>query len=226
MTIKDIIKSSVYEQLAGGTGMSAYEIVLMLVGACLIGLYIYAVYKCTSKSAFYSKDLNITIAGLPVVTAAIMIAMQSNLLVSLGMVGALSIVRFRNAIKSSLDLLYLFWAISVGIIGGVGLYMLAVSLCIVMTGMLILLEFIPDFKGKSIIVLRSSIGEVDWKEIKNIIKKYCRYSKEKSYSVKGGEEEIIIELTTAKQDELLAELRKRNEIKQMNFLSHDGECRI
>ena len=155
-----------------------------------------------------------------------MIAMQSNLLVSLGMVGALSIVRFRNAIKSSLDLLYLFWAISTGIICGVGLYMLAVSLCIIMTGVLILLEFIPDFKGKSIIVLRSSVGGADWKSIKNVIKKYCRYSKEKSYSIRGCEEEIIIELTTVKQEEMLDELRKRSEIKQINFLSGDGEYRI
>ena len=125
MSVKDVIKRSVYESLGGGTNLSALNVVLIIGIACLVGLYIFYVYKLTTKSAFYSKDLNVTMAGLPLIIAAIMIAMQSNLLVSLGMVGALSIVRFRNAVKNPLDLLYLFWSVSAGIIVGVGLYVLA-----------------------------------------------------------------------------------------------------
>ena len=106
MSVKDVIKRSVYESLGGGTNLSALHVVLIIGIACLVGLYIFYVYKLTTKSAFYSKDLNVTMAGLPLIIAAIMIAMQSNLLVSLGMVGALSIVRFRNAVKNPLDLLY------------------------------------------------------------------------------------------------------------------------
>ncbi len=105
MSVKDVIKNSVYESLGGGTTMSAKTVILILLIACLMGVYIFLVYKLSSKTAFYSKDLNLTIAGMPVIVAAIMIAMQSNLLVSLGMVGALSIVRFRNALKNPLDLL-------------------------------------------------------------------------------------------------------------------------
>lgn len=114
MSIKDVIKNSVYESLGGGTNLSAKSILLLLVIAAFVGLYIFAVYKLSSKSAFYSKDLNITLAGMPIIVAAIMIAMQSNLLVSLGMVGALSIVRFRNAVKNPMDLLYLFWSYHCG----------------------------------------------------------------------------------------------------------------
>lgn len=105
MSVKDVIKNSVYQSLGGGAAMSVKTVFLILTAACLIGIYIFLVYKLSSRSAFYSKDLNITMAGMPVVVAAIMIAMQSNLLVSLGMVGALSIVRFRNALKNPLDLL-------------------------------------------------------------------------------------------------------------------------
>ncbi len=106
MSVKDVIKNSVYESLGGGTTMSAKTVVLILLIACLMGVYIFLVYKLSSKTAFYSKDLNLTIAGMPVIVAAIMIAMQSNLLVSLGMVGALSIVRFRNALKNPQDIDY------------------------------------------------------------------------------------------------------------------------
>ena len=158
MSIKDVIKGSVYESLGGGTNLSAANILLILAIACLLGLYIFAVYKLSCKSAFYSKDLNVTIAGMPLIIAAIMIAMQSNLLVSLGMVGALSIVRFRNAVKNPIDLLYLFWSISAGIIVGVGLYILALVLCIVMTLLLIVLDMVPNAKAPDLLVRRARGG--------------------------------------------------------------------
>ena len=225
MSIKDVIKSSVYESLGVGTDLSGDKILVIFVAACLIGLYVYAVYKFTSKAAFYSRDLNITIAGMPIIIAASMIAMQSNLIVSLGMVGALSIVRFRNAIKNPLDLLYLFWTISAGIICGVGLIMLSVILCIVMTIMILVLELIPNFKSPALLILRSD-EEVDWAEIKALIKKYTKSFKEKSRTVKKADTEIIFEIRTAKEDELLKELQQRKELKQINLLSYDGECRI
>lgn len=225
MSIKDVIKSSVYESLGVGTDLSGDKILVIFVAACLIGLYVYAVYKFTSKAAFYSRDLNITIAGMPIIIAAIMIAMQSNLIVSLGMVGALSIVRFRNAIKNPLDLLYLFWTISAGIICGVGLIMLSVILCIVMTIMILVLELIPNFKSPALLILRSD-EEVDWAEIKALMKKYTKSFKEKSRTVKKADTEIIFEIRTSKEDELLKELQQRKELKQINLLSYDGECRI
>lgn len=225
MSIKDVIKSSVYESLGVGTDLSGDKILVIFVAACLIGLYVYTVYKFTSKAAFYSRDLNITIAGMPIIIAAIMIAMQSNLIVSLGMVGALSIVRFRNAIKNPLDLLYLFWTISAGIICGVGLIMLSVILCIVMTIMILVLELIPNFKSPALLILRSD-EEVDWAEIKALMKKYTKSFKEKSRTVKKADTEIIFEIRTSKEDELLKELQQRKELKQINLLSYDGECRI
>lgn len=225
MSIKDVIKSSVYESLGVGTDLSGDKILVIFVAACLIGLYVYAVYKFTSKAAFYSRDLNITIAGMPIIIAAIMIAMQSNLIVSLGMVGALSIVRFRNAIKNPLDLLYLFWTISAGIICGVGLIMLSIILCIVMTIMILVLELIPNFKSPALLILRSD-EEVDWAEIKALMKKYTKSFKEKSRTVKKADTEIIFEIRTSKEDELLKELQQRKELKQINLLSYDGECRI
>lgn len=225
-SIKDVIKSSVYESLGGGTNLSAKSILLLMVIAVLVGLYIYVVYRLTSKSAFYSKDLNVTMAGMPIVVAAIMIAMQSNLLVSLGMVGALSIVRFRNAIKNPLDLLYLFWSISAGIIVGVGLYLLSFTLCIVMTIMFLALDLVPNAKAPDILLLRALATEIDYAEIENILKSFCKYHKEKSRSIKNGETELIIEIKTAKKEELLEKFSSIKCMTRINCISHDGECRV
>ena len=226
MSIKDVIKNSVYESLGGGTNLSIKSILLLMVIAVLVGLYIYVVYRMSSKSAFYSKDLNVTMAGMPIIVAAIMIAMQSNLLVSLGMVGALSIVRFRNAIKNPLDLLYLFWSISAGIIVGVGLYTLSFVLCIVMTILLLLLDMVPNAKAPDLLVLRALATEIDYAEVEGILKDCCKYHKEKSRSIKNGETELIIEIRTAKKEELLEKFSRIKCMTQINCISHDGECRV
>ena len=226
MSIKDVIKGSVYESLGGGTNLSAANILLILAIACLLGLYIFAVYKLSSKSAFYSKDLNVTMAGMPLIIAAIMIAMQSNLLVSLGMVGALSIVRFRNAVKNPIDLLYLFWSISAGIIVGVGLYILALVLCIVMTLLLIVLDMVPNAKAPDLLVLRAVSDKADYAGFEQIMKEYCKYHKEKSRCIKNGEVELIIEIRSSKKEELLQKLATKEHMTQVNCISHDGECRV
>lgn len=226
MSIKDVIKSSVYESLGGGTNLSIMNILLLIVLACLVGVYIFMVYKLSSKSAFYSKDLNVTIAGMPLIVAAIMIAMQSNLLVSLGMVGALSIVRFRNAVKNPMDLLYLFWSISAGIIVGVGLYVLAFVLCIVMTILLLVLDMVPAAKAPDLLVLRADTKEIDHAKLEGILKDLCRYYKEKSRTIKSGETEMIIEIRTAKKEELLEKITGIDGMTQVNCISHDGESRV
>lgn len=226
MSAKDVIKSSVYESFLGNGSLTVPTIFLILGISTVIGLYIFWIYKSCSQTDFYSKDLNITIAGMPIVVAAIMIAMQTNLIVSLGMVGALSIVRFRNAVKNPLDLLFLFWAVSSGIICGVGLYVLSIILCIIMTILILLLQMIPNAKGTSVLLLRTWEENVDWDEINKIIFKYGKNVKEKSNSYRNGETEVIYELTTSAKTELLNALKTNKDLTQINFLSHDGEYRI
>ncbi len=225
MSVIDEIKKTVYEQFVGGSVLGAGKILLMLGLSVLAGLYIFAVYKNQSRSAFYSRDVNITIAGLPVIVCGILIAMQNNLVISLGMVGALSIVRFRNAVKNPLDLLYFFWAISTGIMCGVGLAVLALLLCLVMTVLIVLLHFVPNGKTTSILVLRSS-GGADWAAIYELLKKYGKNVREKSRSYQAGQTEIIYELFTREEDRLIGELEKTEGIEQIHFLAHDGEYRI
>lgn len=226
MSVKDVIKNSVFEAIGGGNGLSVWTVVIILAMACLMGIYIFAVYKLTAKSAFYSKDLNITMAGLPLIVAAIMIAMQSNLLVSLGMVGALSIVRFRNAVKNPIDLLYLFWSISAGIIVGIGLYLLGIVLSILMTLLLLTLNIIPNGKAPELLILRSMDKKMDYDMLYKAIEKNCGYYKEKARCVKNGEVEVIIEVRMKNKEELLDKLNNMEELTQVNCLAHDGECRV
>lgn len=225
MSVKDVIKNSVYESLAGGTGMSFQEVVLVLVIACVVGVYIYMIYKTLTRSEFYSRDLNVTIAGMAVVVAAIMIAMQSNLLVSFGMVGALSIVRFRTAVKNPIDLLYLFWSISAGIICGVGLYILGLVLCVSMTVLIYALSRVPVTKAPQLLVIRMN-KDADLAAVEQVIHTNCKYSKAKSTLIRGGENEMIYEIHTASAGVLAGALSDLSGVTSVNVLEHSGELRM
>lgn len=224
MSTKDVIKSGIYENFTGGN-LSVSSAILILVFAAVIGIYIYAIYKQNAKSAYYSGDLNITLAGMPIIIAAIMVAMQSNLIVSLGMVGALSIVRFRNAVKNPLDLLYLFWSISAGIICGVGLELLAALLCVIMTVLIPLLQMLPSAKGASVLIIRTK-ADVDWEAVNEVIEECCKQMKEKSSCYRSGESEVIYELKGVNKELLLKELKAYKELTWIQLLESDDEYRI
>ena len=112
MSFRDIIKNSILETMENST-LSTASICVTLGIAILFCIYIYTVYYLSQKKGFYNKQFNIVLGVLPIITAGIILAMQSNLVISLGMVGALSIVRFRTAVKEPKDLLFLFWSIGI-----------------------------------------------------------------------------------------------------------------
>ena len=137
MSFKDIFKKSFLEGFAS-TEITTLTVVTALGVACLLALYIFFVYRVVTRKTFYSKNFNITLAGVTVITASLILTMQSSVVLSLGMVGALSIVRFRTAVKDPLDLLYLFWSITTGITAGAGMYALGLVTAVVMIGMIYL----------------------------------------------------------------------------------------
>ena len=128
MSVKDVIKKSVLNSDQFNQAISANTIETILIDllvALLLGFLIYEVYKHFYKGVVYSKNFAITLVGMTVLTAMVTLAISTNIVISLGMVGALSIVRYRTAIKEPLDLMYLFWAITSGITAGAGMYILA-----------------------------------------------------------------------------------------------------
>lgn len=123
MTFNDIFKSSFLENV---TSVSILDMVLALVLAFCIGLFIFMIYKKTYTGVMYSSSFGVTLVALTMITALVILAVTSNVVLSLGMVGALSIVRFRTAIKEPLDIAFLFWSIAAGIVLAAGLIPLAV----------------------------------------------------------------------------------------------------
>ena len=128
MSIKDVIKKSVLESDMYNQAISLSTILTMtadLLLALVMGLLIYAVYKKFYKGVVFSRNYAITLVGMTVLTSMVTLAISTNIVISLGMVGALSIVRYRTAIKEPLDLMYMFWAITTGITIGASMYILA-----------------------------------------------------------------------------------------------------
>ena len=123
MTFNDIFKSSFLESV---TEFSAVDTLIGMMFALVMGLFIFVVYKKTFNGVMYSTGFAMTLVGLSLVTTLVIMAVTSNVVLSLGMVGALSIVRFRAAIKEPMEIVYLFWAIAVGIVIGAGMIPLAV----------------------------------------------------------------------------------------------------
>ncbi|WP_110934229.1 DUF4956 domain-containing protein [Paenibacillus bouchesdurhonensis] len=122
-TFSDIIKNSVLSNFTSDISLS--KILITLGVAFIIGLFIFILYKRVFSGVLYSKSFNVSLIGMTLVTAMVIIAINSNLILSLGMVGALSIVRFRTPIKDPTDLIFLFWAAAAGIVAGAGFYTLA-----------------------------------------------------------------------------------------------------
>ncbi|AOZ93810.1 DUF4956 domain-containing protein [Paenibacillus crassostreae] len=120
----DIIKNTVIDNFVSDISLS--KILITMVVSFIIGFFIFLLYKRVFSGVLYSKSFNVSLIGMTMVTSMIIIAINSNLVLSLGMVGALSIVRFRTPIKDPTDLIFLFWSAAVGIICGAGFFTLAV----------------------------------------------------------------------------------------------------
>ena len=150
MSFSDIFKSSFLENV---TSVSILDMVLALVLAFCVGLFIFYVYKKTYSGVMYSSSFGVTLIALTMITALVILAVTSNVVLSLGMVGALSIVRFRTAIKEPLDIAFLFWSIAAGIVLAAGLIPLAVFGSVVIGIILLLFANRKDSSNPYIVVL-------------------------------------------------------------------------
>ena len=221
MSFKDIFKKSFLEGYASAE-ITTFTIVVALGIACLLALYIFFVYRVVTRKTFYSKNFNITLAGITVITASLILTMQSSVVLSLGMVGALSIVRFRTAVKDPLDLMFLFWSISVGIICGAGLAQVAVILSVVVTLGILILDRMPVAKAPMILVVNSS--DLDSEDaVCQIVKKYTKFFSVKSRNMTSGSLDLVVELRTEQSSALVREVMNLEGITSASLLAHDGE---
>ena len=220
ITFTDIFKKSFLEGYAN-VELSAKQIVVVIGFAVLLGLYIYAVYRFMTKKTFYSKSFNISLVLMSVITAAIILTVQSSVVISLGMVGALSIVRFRTAVKDPMDLAFLFWSISVGIICGAGLVEIALILSVVATVVIYVLDHIPVLKAPMILIVNAT-QDAD-SAITEEIKKNTGAFEEKSRVLTNGTLELVYELRTKDVPALSKAISAVSGVSSVSILSHDGE---
>ncbi|MBQ8665901.1 MAG: DUF4956 domain-containing protein [Lachnospiraceae bacterium] len=219
-TFSDIFKKSFLEGYAS-VELSAKQIVIVIFFALLIGLYIYATYRFLTKKTFYSKSFNISLVLMSVITAAVILTVQSSVVISLGMVGALSIVRFRTAVKDPMDLAFLFWAISAGIICGAGLVEIAIILSVVATIVIFALDRIPVIKTPMILVVNAGVDSDV--EILEKIRENASYYEEKSRVITDGVLELVYELRTKDGALLSKAISAVSGVNSVSVMSHDGE---
>lgn len=224
MSFQDVIKKSVLEGFASND-ISSIQMLVILGITFLIGVYIFFIYKLVNKSSLYDRSFHVSMAIISVVTAGIIIAMQSSIVISLGMVGALSIVRFRTAVKDAMDLLFLFWSIGEGIICGAGLFKLAVVVAFVVTIGIFVLEVLPLNKIPYLLIVNSSSNDIE-DSLLDIINKYSSYNSIKSRNLKKTGLDIIIEVKTKQEKELLRAICNVDSVECASLLNNDGEVRV
>lgn len=223
-TFSNIFKKSFIEGFSG-SDITTARILVTLAVTCVLALYIFIVYYVAAKKTFYSKTFNISLALIAVITASIILAMQSNLVISLGMVGALSIVRFRTAIKDPMDLIFLFWSISIGIICGAEMYQIALITSLVLTIGLFALELTPV--GRASVLLLINAQDLSAEEpVRGTVQKYSTKMTVKSRNVSRDGMDMIIDLKTKDETALLTELMQIEGVTNVSLMTHDGEVTL
>ena len=220
-SIKKLFVQAFYNGYAGET-ITLQMVLVCLAVTALISLYIFFVYRVITRKTFYSKTFNLSLGGVALITSAIIITIQSNLVISLGMVGALSIVRFRTAVKDPIDLMFLFWAISTGIICGAGLAEFAVALAVVLTIFIVVMDKLPISKSPMILIVNSSDIRAE-ERIVSLVKGYAPACTVKSRNLTAESLDLTVEVRTARGCELVQELMQQEGIRSASLLSHDGE---
>lgn len=220
MTFNDIFKSSFLENV---TSVSILDMLIAMILAFAIGMFIFLVYKKTYQGVMYSSSFGVTLVALTMITTLVILAVTSNVVLSLGMVGALSIVRFRTAIKEPLDIAFLFWSIAVGIVLAAGIILLAVFGSIIIGVILIVFVNKKTSLMPYIIVLSCAGHDAETKANDFIRSKVNRFVV-KSKSVQKENIELNIEIRLKDDNtDFINELADMNGIKSAVLVSYNGE---
>ena len=196
-------------------------ILAVLLMVAILAIYEFFVYRMVSHRSFYNKSFNITTAILPFFIATIILCLQSNLVITLGTIGALAIIRFRTSVKDPVDMMYLLWSVFIGIICGCQLFEVGVLTSIAVTIVLIALEHL-NFGRKSFVLIVRSTEDVE-QDLINIFKdrKISNKFKSRNYSSKGYD--YAIELTYKNIQELNSELSKNKKIDKYSIIEYDAD---
>ena len=220
MTFRDIFKSSFLDNVSS---ISIFDMVLALVLAFGLGLFIFFIYKKTYAGVMYSSSFGVTLVALTMITTLVILAVTSNVVLSLGMVGALSIVRFRTAIKEPLDIAFLFWAIAAGIVLAAGMIPLAVFGSVLIGIILLIFANRKDMANPYIVVLTCNGHESEEKALAYLKGKTKRCTV-KSKSAQKGSVELNLEVRLLSDDtDFINELSDLDGVQSAVLVSYNGD---
>lgn len=221
LNFNDVLKSSFIEKMAS---VSYLDIFIALGLAFVVGLFIMQVYKKTFKGVMYSESFALSLLGLSLISTLIILAVTSNVVLSLGMVGALSIVRFRSAIKEPIDIVYLFWSISVGIVIGAGLIPLAVIGSIFIGVILILFVNKKTANNPYILVINCKNDSAENDALTVISRNVGKHTvKSKTVSPVNGIEMTVEIGLKRSSTEFVNEISRINGISNVVLVSYNGD---
>lgn len=220
MSVQDFIKKSILESGAFD-GVTIANAALGLLTALIMGILIYFVYRKFYTGVIFSRSFAVTLVGMTVLTAMVTLAISSNIVISLGMVGALSIVRFRTAIKDPMDLLYLFWAITTGITSGAQMYLLVLVAAVVMIVMIVLF-YHKQQKGRIYILVVHYTGDSTGDNVIRALGKIKYFIKSKT--LRKDKTELAIEVFCKNNDTFFMEkIRALDGVTDSTLIQYNGE---
>lgn len=223
MSVKDVIKRSVLESVVYNQSISSgtfVTIVADMIVALIVGYIIYRIYKRFFAGVVYSRYFAVTLIGMTVLTCMVTLAISTNIVISLGMVGALSIVRYRTAIKEPLDIMYLFWAITEGITLGASMYIIAAVGMLVMLIIIICMSKMKETGGAYVMVVHFT-GDAARSLIMDELKS-CIFSV-KNTVLKGESTEMTIQLDMKKDDGIAEKIRAIAGVDDVTLLQYNGD---
>ena len=222
MSVKDMIKKSVLESGVFDQ-YNISSILVALVAALALGILIFLVYRRFYTGVIYSRTFAVTLVGMTVLTCMVTLAISTNVVISLGMVGALSIVRFRTAVKDPMDLLYLFWAITTGITSGAGMYVLALIAAAIMI-LMIILFYSRQQRGKIYIAVIHYSGDEAGDEVIRCFGKRKYFIKSKT--MRKEKTEMAVEIFCKQADmDFMEKIRAIEHVDDVTLIQYNGEYR-
>lgn len=220
MTFNDIFKSSFLENTSS---FSFLDTAIALLLAFVVGLFIFYVYKRTFKGVMYSGSFGVSLIALTLITTLVILAVTSNVILSLGMVGALSIVRFRTAIKEPLDIAFLFWSIAVGIVLGAGLIPLGI-LGSIFIGVILLLFVNKKSGDEPYILVINCENEETEKLVQALVRESVKKNVVKSKTVSKSGIELTMEIRLKEQGtQFVNSMAKTTGVSNVVLVSYNGD---
>lgn len=220
MTFNDIFKSSFLENISE---FSVADTLIGLAAATAVGLFIFLIYKKTLSGVMYSNGFALTLVGLSLVSTLVIMAVTSNVVLSLGMVGALSIVRFRAAIKEPLEIVFLFWAVAVGIVIGAGMIPLAVIGSAII-GIILLIFANRKICNTPYLLILNCADETGEAAALGIMKKSCEHFSVKAKTINSSGIELTLELRAKNAStKFVNEVSAQPGVENATLVSYNGE---